>query len=81
MPDVLQTVPDSKTITIKTNMRFQIGICTEKVQLDQIQMVDRSFKPCQIAKSLLCNKMCGFRSRYALKNLDQVQNDRLEAVI
>ena len=29
-PDVLQTVPDSQTITIKPNMRFQVGICTEK---------------------------------------------------
>ena len=40
MPDVLQTVPDSQTITIKPNMRFQVGICTEQVQLDQIQMAD-----------------------------------------
>ena len=40
MPYVLQTVPDSQTITIKPNMRFQVGICTEKVQLDQIQMAD-----------------------------------------
>ena len=40
MPDVLQTVPDSQNITIKPNMRFQVVICTEKVQLDQIQMAD-----------------------------------------
>ena len=40
MPDVLQTVPDSQTITIKLNMRLQVGMCTEKVQFDQIKMAD-----------------------------------------
>ena len=37
MPDILQTVPDSLTVTMKQNVRFQVGICPEKFQLDQIQ--------------------------------------------
>ena len=37
MPDILQTVPDSLTITMKQHVRFQVGICLEKFQLDQIQ--------------------------------------------
>ena len=37
MPDIWQTVPDSSTITIKQNVRFQVGMCSENVQLEQIQ--------------------------------------------
>ena len=37
MPDIWQNVPDSLTITIKQNVRFQVGICSEKFQLDQIK--------------------------------------------
>ena len=37
MPDIWQTVSDSLTITIKQNVRFQVGICHETLQLDQIQ--------------------------------------------
>ena len=40
MLDICQTVPDSLTITIKQNVRFQVGIYPEKVQLDQIKMAD-----------------------------------------
>ena len=36
MPDIWQTVPDSQTIIIKQNVRFQVGKCSEKFQLDQI---------------------------------------------
>ena len=37
MSDIWQTVPDSYTITMKQNLRFEGGICPEKYQLDQIQ--------------------------------------------
>ena len=37
MPDILQTVPYSYTITTKQNVRFQVGICSENFQLDQIK--------------------------------------------
>ena len=38
MPDILQTVLDySLTITMKQNVLFQVGICLEKFQHDQIQ--------------------------------------------
>ena len=37
MPDIGRTVPDSWTITIKQNVRFQVGICSENLQLEQIQ--------------------------------------------
>ena len=37
MPDLWQTVPDSLTIIIKQNMRFQVGMCPVKFHLDQIQ--------------------------------------------
>ena len=37
MPDIWQTVPYSWTITTKQNVRFQVGICSENFQLDQIQ--------------------------------------------
>ena len=37
MPDIWQTKPDSYTVTIKQNVRFQVGIYPEKCQLDQIQ--------------------------------------------
>ena len=37
LPDIWQTVPDSWTINIKQNVRFQVGICSEKFQLDQIK--------------------------------------------
>ena len=37
MPNMRQTVQDSYTITIKQNVRFQGGICSEKYQLNQIQ--------------------------------------------
>ena len=37
MPDILQTVPYSLTITMKQNVRFQVGIFPDKFQLDQIQ--------------------------------------------
>ena len=36
MPDCLQTMPDSYTMTIKKNVQYQVGICPEKCQLDQI---------------------------------------------
>ena len=37
MPDIWQTKPDSYTVTIKQNVRFQVGIHPEKCQLGQIQ--------------------------------------------
>ena len=37
MPDILKTVLDSLTIIMKQNVLFQVGICLEKFQLDQIQ--------------------------------------------
>ena len=37
MPDIWQTFPGSLTITIEQNVWFQVGICPEKFQLDQIQ--------------------------------------------
>ena len=40
MPDIWRTVPDSQTITVynyNKYVRFQVGICPEKFQLDQIQ--------------------------------------------
>ena len=65
MPDIWQTVPDSKTITIKQNVRFKVGKCPEKFQLNQIQngqppvvglltLIYLIFrKPCQITRTLL----------------------------
>ena len=37
MPDIWQDVPDSKTITIKQNVRFHVRICSGNVPLEQIQ--------------------------------------------
>ena len=37
MPDIWQDVADSKTITIKQNVRFHVRICSGNVQLEQIQ--------------------------------------------
>ena len=37
MPDIWQDVSDSKTITIKQNVRFRVRICSGNVQLEQIQ--------------------------------------------
>ena len=37
MPDIGQDVPDSKTITIKQNVRFHVRICSGNLQLEQIQ--------------------------------------------
>ena len=37
MPDIFQTVLDRLTITMKQNVPFQVWICLEKIQLDQIQ--------------------------------------------
>ena len=37
MPDIWQDVPDSKTITIKQNVRFHVRICSGNVQLKQTQ--------------------------------------------
>ena len=36
MPDILKTVLDSLTIIMKQNVLFQVGICPEQFQLDQI---------------------------------------------
>ena len=35
--NIAQPVPDSQTICMKQKVRFQVGICPEKNQLDQIQ--------------------------------------------
>ena len=45
MPDIWQTMPDSYTITIKQNVRFQVGIFSEKFQLYQFKMVRCSNLP------------------------------------
>ena len=37
MPNKWKTVPDRYTITIEQNVQFQVGICCEKYQLDQIE--------------------------------------------
>ena len=37
MRDIWRTVPDSWTITVKQNVRFQVEICSENFQLEQIK--------------------------------------------
>ena len=63
MPDIWQTMPDSYTITIKQNVRFQVGIYSENIKLYQIHNGRLSaiiclifYKPCQIARPLLETK-------------------------
>ena len=37
MPNIWQTEPDMRPLSIEQNVRFQGKICPEKSQLDQIQ--------------------------------------------
>ena len=41
MLDIWQAVQDGSTFTMKQNVLFQVGICLEKFQLDQIQNYGR----------------------------------------
>ena len=78
-----KTVPDSQTITIEQNVRFQVGIYRGNFNFIKFKIADLqplllsiyvvTGKPCQIPGPLLLNKMCGFREGYVLTKLNSIK--------
>ena len=70
MRNIWKSRPDSLTITIEQNVQLQVGYTMKKINLIKLKMADLwqlwtsicviTGKPCQIARPLLLNKMCGY---------------------